>query len=79
MLKFNERIIEVKMALNQKKISELIKIKTFKDLYRDINNLKIECLNFYYDPQAENNIPYEFLNQNEMNKQLKNINNFSNI
>ena len=45
----NERIIEVKMTLNQKKISDLIKIKTFKDLYGDINNLKIECLNFYYE------------------------------
>ena len=49
-------------GLNQrKKISELIKNETLKNLYRDINNYKIEWLNFYYDSQAENNIPYKFL------------------
>ena len=37
----NEKIIEGKLTLNQKKISE-IKNETFKDLYRDINNHKIE-------------------------------------
>ena len=41
-----ERIIEEKLALKQKKISELIKNETYKDLYKDINNHKIECLNF---------------------------------
>ena len=50
----NERIIEGKMILNQKKISELIKNETFN------NNHKIEWFNFYYESQAENNIPYEF-------------------
>ncbi len=48
-------------GLNQrKKISELIKNETFKNLYRDINKNKIEWMNFYHDSQTENNILYEY-------------------